>query len=91
MTETSRVLRVEPDEAERAAKVLGGLARELGSGLAGLDERIVGLLGSSWSGDASAAYGRVWQAWHHGGGDVIAGLATMSELLLGAAADFRDV
>jgi WXG100 family type VII secretion target len=81
-------IQVPPGELRRVAHELGGVAEHLGSGMASLDRFVSGVVGGSWSGDASAAYGAVWRPWHEGASKVADGLMTMSGLLADAAAHF---
>ena len=55
--------------------------QRLQDGLSSVDLETRELLGSGWKGDAASAFGKEWEKWHGGAGQVVRGLQTMSDLL----------
>lgn len=88
MGQSTPYFHLNPAELSGVAKDLHSLAEQLQSGVVGLDNQISELIGGSWSGDASSAYGKVWQQWHQGARGVVSGLALMSGLLAKSAKAF---
>lgn len=84
----SRPLHVVLPVLRDSARELSGVAESLRAGLGGLDESVSGLVGGSWSGDASAQYGQVWHQWHEGAGAVVSGLSDLSEWMGLCAREF---
>ncbi|OHU90859.1 hypothetical protein BKN37_25465 [Mycobacterium talmoniae] len=86
----SRRLRVEFPALGGSVQDFAGVAEALRSGLARLDEQVTGLVGDSWSGDASAKYSEVWQQWHEGAASVVSGFAKFSERMAATEKAFRE-
>lgn len=84
-------LRVTSEMLKLAAAEFASSGQQLRDGLSALDGEVAQVLGSSWTGDASSAYDKVWREWHEGGAKVLEGLATMSELLVTAAAGYTGI
>ena len=84
----SKPLRVVLPVLHGSAQDLSQVAERLRSGLGPLDEYVSGLLGGSWSGDASAEYGKVWRQWHEGADLVASGFADFAEWMTGCADEF---
>lgn len=81
-------LRVTPAELRRAAEELHVVAQDLRSGAANLDSEVNSLIGRSWSGEASAAYGAIWREWHSGAAQVTDALTVLSTLIDEAATGY---
>src|SRR5947208_4001539 len=60
------VIQVPPAKLCRASVELGSVAEHRHSGLASLDQFVSTVVGGSWSGEASSAYGGVWRPWREG-------------------------
>jgi ESAT-6 family protein len=78
-------LRVTPEAISHAATELRAIAEELRGGMASLDDEVNTVIGGSWSGAASSAFGSVWREWHEGAAHIVEGLMMMSGLLDEAA------
>lgn len=85
----SKPLRADLPVLRGSAQDLSGVAEWLRSGLGPLDEYVSGLVGGSWSGDASAEYGKVWRDWHEGANAVASGLSAFSEWMASAEKALR--
>jgi len=83
-------LQVTPAELSHVAAELRAVADELRAGMAALDDEVSGVVGGSWSGAASSAFGAVWREWHEGAAHVAQGLTTMSALLDDAASGYSS-
>ncbi|WKG03648.1 WXG100 family type VII secretion target [Mycolicibacterium sp. HK-90] len=68
-------------ELHLAATRMQDAAQRLQDGLSSVDLETRELLGSGWKGDAASAFGKAWEQWHGGAGQVVRGLQTMSRLL----------
>jgi WXG100 family type VII secretion target len=78
-------LQVTPEAITHAATELRTIAEELRAGMASLDDEVNTVVGGSWSGAASSAFGSVWREWHEGAAHIVEGLTMMSGLLDEAA------
>lgn len=56
-------------------------AEHLATAVTAVDTHVDGLIGKSWSGDASAAFGKVWRQWHEGAESVASGMSTLANLM----------
>lgn len=65
-------------------------AQRLQDGLSSVDLETRELLGSGWKGDAATAFGKAWEQWHGGAGQVVRGLQTMSQLLTEAGNSYSQ-
>lgn len=74
-----------------AASRLQDAGQRLQDGLSSVDLETSGLLGSGWKGDAASAFGKAWEQWHSGAGQVVRGLQTMSELLNVAGKEYAKI
>src|SRR4051794_14396531 len=83
-------LQVTPAELDHAAAELRAIAEELRVGMSALDDEVNAVVGASWSGAASSAFGSVWREWHEGAALVMEGLTTMSGLLDEAAPRYSN-
>ncbi|MEZ0364206.1 WXG100 family type VII secretion target [Mycobacterium sp. pUA109] len=86
----SRRLLVELPVLSGSAQDFSGAAERLRSGFVALDESVRGLVGGSWSGDASAEYHKVWQQWHEGADAVVSGFARFAEAMGKTAKAFQE-
>ncbi|MGV0807521.1 WXG100 family type VII secretion target [Mycolicibacterium setense] len=71
-----------------AAARMQDAGQRLQDGLSSVDLETQQLLGSGWKGDAAPAFGKVWEQWHNGAGQVVRGLQTMSQLLTVAGKEY---
>jgi WXG100 family type VII secretion target len=76
-----RPVEVVVSELHLAANRLREAGQRLQDGLSSVDLETRELLGSGWKGDAASAYSTAWDQWHHGAGQVVRGVQTMSDLL----------
>ncbi|WP_102142801.1 WXG100 family type VII secretion target [Mycobacterium hubeiense] len=83
-----RSVEVVTSELSLAAARLQDAGQRLQDGLSSVDLETRELLGSGWKGQAASAYGKAWEQWHNGAGQVVAGLQRMSELLTIAANEY---
>lgn len=75
-------------ELQSAAARLRDAGQRLQDGLSSVDLETRELLGSGWKGDAASAFGKEWEKWHGGAGQVVRGLQTMSDLLTVAGKEY---
>lgn len=75
-------------DLQLAAARLQDAGQRLQDGLSSVDLETQQLLGSGWKGDASSAFGKIWEQWHNGAGQVVRGLQTMSQLLTVAGKEY---
>jgi WXG100 family type VII secretion target len=75
-------------ELHSAAARLADAGQRLQDGLSAVDLETGQLLGSGWKGEAASAFGKEWERWHDGAGQVVRGLQTMSELLTVAGKEY---
>jgi WXG100 family type VII secretion target len=75
-------------ELQSAAARLRDAGQRLQDGLSSVDLETRELLGSGWKGDAASAFGKEWEKWHGGAGQVVRGLQTMSDLLTVASKEY---
>jgi ESAT-6 family protein len=83
-----RSVEVVVSELHLAAARLQDAGQRLQDGLSSVDLQTRGLLGSGWKGEAASAFGREWEKWHSGAGQVVRGLQTMSDLLTVAGKEY---
>jgi WXG100 family type VII secretion target len=83
-------LAVTPAALIHAAAELRSIAEEIRVGISSLDDEVNTVVGGSWSGAASSAFGSVWREWHEGAALVMEGLTTMSGLLDEAAPTYSS-
>lgn len=55
-----------------------------------ISHEVRSLLDSGWSGAAASAFGEGWTEWEHAASEVLAGLATMGDLLQATHADLTE-
>lgn len=75
-------------ELHAAASRLRDAGQRLQDGLSSVDLETRELLGDGWKGDAASAFGKEWEKWHGGAGQVVRGLQTMSDLLTVAGKEY---
>jgi WXG100 family type VII secretion target len=75
-------------ELHSAAARLTDAGQRLQDGLSAVDLEVGQLLGSGWKGGAASAYGKEWEKWHGGAGQIVRGLQTMSQLLTVAGNEY---
>jgi WXG100 family type VII secretion target len=75
-------------ELNLAATRLEAAGQRLQDGLSAVDLETQQLLGSGWKGDAASAFGKAWEQWHGGAGQVVRGLQTMAQLLTVAGKEY---
>ena len=68
-------------ELHVAADRLRASAQRLQDGLSSVDLETSNLLSSGWKGEAATAFGKYWDQWHNGAGQVVRALQTMSDAL----------
>ncbi len=68
-------------ELHVAAGRLRASAQRLQDGLSSVDLETSNLLSSGWKGEAATAFGKYWDQWHNGAGQVVRALQTMSDAL----------
>ncbi|MGN7778505.1 WXG100 family type VII secretion target [Mycolicibacterium sp. 22603] len=68
-------------ELHVAADRLRASAQRLQDGLSSVDLETSNLLSSGWKGEAASAFGKYWDQWHNGAGQVVRALQTMSDAL----------
>jgi WXG100 family type VII secretion target len=83
-----RSVEVVVSELHSAAARLNDAGQRLQDGLSSVDLHTRELLGSGWKGDAASAFGKEWEKWHGGAGQVVRGLQTMSDLLTVAGKEY---
>lgn len=76
-----RSVEVVVSELHLAAARFQDAGQRLQDGLSSVDLGTRELLGSGWKSEAASAFGREWEKWHSGAGQVVRGLQTMSDLL----------
>jgi WXG100 family type VII secretion target len=81
-------LRVQPEAMHTASQALSGAARDLHTKLVELDGQVRELL-AGWHGGSGDAYGRAWDLWHRGTGDIQLGLSILAKSVGVAGADFQ--
>src|SRR4051794_4310575 len=74
-------MRLDPATAQRIETEIADIADSLQSERASLDHAVQGLVGGSWTGLASDAFGAGWQEWSEGAGTVIGALHAMGRLI----------
>ncbi|WP_082022986.1 WXG100 family type VII secretion target [Mycolicibacterium setense] len=75
-------------ELNLAATRLEAAGQRLQDGLSSVDLETQQLLGSGWKGDAASAFGKAWEQWNGGAGQVVRGLQTMAQLLTVAGKEY---
>jgi WXG100 family type VII secretion target len=83
-------LQVTEAALQAVAQEVRAVVDETRSGLTTLDGQLHGVLGSSWTGQASTAFDEVWQRWHEGAENMLRGLERMTGLLDEAAHGYRS-
>lgn len=81
-------LRVQPEAMHSASQALSGAAKDLDARLVELDGQVNELL-AGWQGGSGDAYGRAWDLWHRGTGEVQLGLSLLARAVSVAGADFQ--
>jgi WXG100 family type VII secretion target len=81
-------LRVQPEAMHSASQALSGAARDLQTKLVELDGQVRELL-AGWRGGSGDAYGKGWDLWHRGTGEVQLGLSILAKSLDVTGADFQ--
>lgn len=82
------MLRVQPEAMHIASQALSGAAKDLHAKLVELDGQVNELL-AGWQGGSGDAYGRAWDLWHRGTGEVQLGLSLLAKAVSVAGADFQ--
>jgi WXG100 family type VII secretion target len=82
------MLRVQPEAMHSASQALSGAAKDLQTRLVELDGQVRELL-AGWHGGSGDAYGRAWDLWHRGTGEVQLGLSVLGKAVGVAGADFQ--
>jgi WXG100 family type VII secretion target len=80
-------LRVQPEVMLTASQALAGAAKDLRTRLVELDGEVRDML-AGWQGGAGGAYGKAWELWHKGAGEVQLGLAILAKVVENAGAQF---
>ena len=70
-----------------ASQALAGAAKDLRTRLVELDGEVRDML-AGWQGGAGGAYGKAWELWHKGAGEVQLGLAILANVVENAGAQF---
>jgi WXG100 family type VII secretion target len=81
-------LRVQPEAMHTASQALSGAAKDLHAKLIELDGQVRDLL-AGWHGGSGDAYGRAWDLWHRGTGEVQLGLSLLAKSVGVVGADFQ--
>jgi WXG100 family type VII secretion target len=81
-------LRVQPEVMLTASQALAGAAKDLRTRLVELDGEVRDML-AGWQGGAGGAYGKVWDLWHKGAGEVQLGLSILTQMVENAGAQFQ--
>jgi len=71
-----------------ASQALAGAAKDLRTRLVELDGEVRDML-VGWQGGAGGAYGKVWDLWHKGAGEVQLGLSILAQMVENAGAQFQ--
>ena len=82
-------LRVDPMVMQGFAQALRGGAEDLRTRLAELDAQVNEMLGG-WRGASGSAYAAAWELWHHGAGEVEAGLSMLARLVAEAGGAYQE-
>jgi WXG100 family type VII secretion target len=83
------LLRVNPEAMHGASQALSGAAKDLQTRLIELDGQVRDML-AGWQGEAGGAYGRAWDLWHRGAGEVQLGLSILAEAVGVVGVDFQS-
>ena len=81
-------VRVEPEAMHIASQALSGAAKDLRTKLVELDGQVRELL-AAWRGGSGDAYGRAWDLWHRGTGEIQLGLSILAKAVGVAGVDFQ--
>jgi WXG100 family type VII secretion target len=73
-----RNLKADPQAMQGVSQALSGAATDLESRLNALDGEVREML-AGWHGGAGSAYGKAWDLWHRGAGEVQQGLAMLAK------------
>lgn len=73
-------LRVDPQVMQGVSQALSGAANDLHTRLVELDGQVRDML-AGWQGGSGGAYGRAWELWHRGAGEVPQGLSILARFL----------
>ena len=71
-----------------ASQALAGAAKDLHTRLIELDGEVRDML-AGWQGGAGGAYGKAWDLWHQGAGEVQLGLAILAKMVENAGVQFH--
>jgi WXG100 family type VII secretion target len=82
------LLRVNPEVMHGASQALSGAAKDLHTRLIELDGQVREML-AGWRGGSGGAYGRAWDLWDRGAGEVQLGLSMLAKAAGIVGVDFR--
>ena len=83
------MLRVQPEVMHAASQSLSSAAKDLDTKLLELDGQVRELL-AGWHGGSGDAYGRAWDLWHRGTGEVQLGLLMLARAVGVAGVEFQS-
>ncbi len=84
-----RNLRADPQAMQGISQALSGAATDLESRLNALDGEVREML-AGWHGGAGSAYGKAWDLWHQGAGEVQRGLAILAKAVSAVGVAYQN-